>query len=194
MTRLTLALLALGLLFVLPALSEDDPGEPPALLEPLPFDHSAHQRPFDQLGLTCADCHPVGLRAASGKVADLPAPLSVCHGCHLAELEGMPRKAERRCGACHEGGEELKPGTHGVGWESDHTFEARQIRADCDDCHDTGQCVQCHDARGAMTFAPHPPGFRAVHGVEAKFNGARCVTCHAAETCVRCHEDGGWPW
>ncbi len=194
MTRSLLPILALVLLFALPAIGEDDPGEAPALIEPLPFEHTVHDASFESLGLTCIDCHPVGLRAESGKVEDLPVPKSICHSCHLAELEGLPRKAARTCSACHADREQLKPGNHGVGWETDHCFEARRLRSGCGDCHDPGQCIDCHDARGAQARMPHAPGFRSLHGVEAKFNGARCVTCHAAETCVRCHETGSWPW
>lgn len=195
-TRLlaVIALTLAALLPWLPAGGEDDPGEAPTVMEPLPFEHRAHKTAFKRAGLVCGDCHPVGLRAESGKVADLPTPRSICHGCHRAEVEGAPHAAASRCGACHPDREELKPPTHGIGWHEDHGPEARSLRAGCDDCHDRGQCVDCHDARGAATETPHPPGFRSFHGLEARLDGATCVTCHAAETCVRCHEEGGWPW
>ena len=178
----------------LPAGGEEGEDDTPAVFEPLPFKHAAHKKTFAKLGLACADCHPVGLRAESGKVEDLPLPRSICHGCHRGEVVGAPSKAASRCSACHSDREELKPPSHGIGWEEDHAAEARALRAGCQDCHDRGQCVDCHDARGALTEAPHPPGFRAVHGLDARLDGAMCVTCHAAETCVRCHEQGGWPW
>lgn len=195
-TRISLALAValVALLAWLPADGEEEHDDAPALIEPLPFEHATHKRTFAKIGLVCADCHPVGLRAESGPVLDLPLPRTICHGCHRAEIEGAPSKADSRCAACHSDREELKPPSHGIGWEADHAPEARALRAGCEDCHDRGQCVECHDVRGALAKAPHPPGFRSIHGLDARLDGATCVTCHASETCVRCHEQGGWPW
>jgi len=196
-TRLLIAaavFLVAAVLAWLPPRGSGDDSEPPTVVDPLPFDHSTHRGAFTRIGLMCADCHPVGLRAESGAVNDLPAPRSICHGCHRGEADGAPRGAASRCGACHPDREELIPETHGIGWHDDHAPEARSLRAGCDDCHDRGQCIDCHDTRGAAVHTPHPPGFRSLHGIDARLDGATCATCHAAETCVRCHEQGGWPW
>ncbi len=166
----------------------------PTVIEPLPFDHSTHDKPFDRFGLSCADCHPLGLTSESTDVEMLPAPRSVCHACHRGELKGAPRRASDRCSACHPVRDELKPESHNLGWSKEHGPEAQALRNGCDTCHDRGQCIDCHEARGAMTRSPHGPGFRSFHGVDARIDGASCVRCHASETCLQCHEGGKRPW
>jgi hypothetical protein len=154
------------------------------------LDHALHEEAFGKVGLRCVDCHPVGMVDARG----LPAPLAACHSCHLGQVQGTPRKATRRCEACHPHRRELEPATHRGAWLETHGPDARFPRSGCDDCHDRGQCIACHDARGALVRTPHPPGFRALHGPEARIDGVSCVGCHTSESCMSCHAQGRWPW
>lgn len=193
--RALLGLLALACASVLWATaSGEGPGDPPTVQAPLPFDHPLHAETFDKAGLTCIDCHPVGLSAEAGVPTELPAPMSTCHACHRREVARAPRKATERCESCHPYRDELTPETHGLGWDEDHGPEARSLRNGCDTCHDTGMCIDCHDARGAMTASPHGAAFRSLHGIEARLDPASCLTCHATETCVACHDGGKRPW
>ncbi len=166
----------------------------PSVLDPLPLDHAGHSKAFSRAGLSCPDCHPVGLTSESTEVEMPPPPRSVCHACHRGEVQGAPRRASDRCAACHPVREELRPESHNLGWSEEHGPEAQALRNGCDTCHDRGQCIDCHESRGAMTRSPHGPGFRSFHGVDARADGASCVRCHAAETCLQCHQGGKRPW
>lgn len=168
-----------------------DRAEAPSVRTPLPFDHPAHARSFERAGLSCVDCHPVGLRPNQ---ALPPPPRSSCHGCHLGELPGAPKQATRVCTTCHAHRAELVPASHGPGWEHAHGAEARARGATCSDCHRTSTCVDCHEARGAGQRNPHPPAFRTTHGVEARLDPARCSTCHTGNSCQTCHTTGALPW
>lgn len=163
----------------------------PAVHEPLPFDHAAHARAFDRGGLTCVDCHPVGMRPDG---ALPPPPLTSCHGCHLGTMDGAPRKADRTCELCHADRQALRPASHGPDWTHQHGREARARQATCNDCHATRTCVDCHERRGPLQRNPHPPAFRTTHGVEARLDPMRCSTCHSGETCRSCHSTGAIPW
>ncbi len=206
--RLLLLLLALGATALLTAadreVSDDavasaeaptqaEAEKAPTVADPLPFDHGAHEKPFRRIGLTCIDCHPVGLRSPTVEPAAPPPPRTSCHSCHRRQVQGAPRQAKARCAQCHPVREELKPDSHELGWQDDHGPEARALRAGCDQCHSKGQCIDCHDARGALSASPHGAGFEVFHGVEARLDLVGCVSCHAAETCARCHDSGGRP-
>ena len=174
-------------------LSVDAPA--PRVAEPLPFDHDAHEKTFRKERVTCVTCHPVGLRVdGTAPSADLPPPTSTCHGCHLHEVKGAPRKADGTCGTCHPDRSELVPVDHGLGWLGVHGGEARARGRPCTACHDATTCVDCHEGRGAMTANPHPPGFRATHGVKARLDPNSCSSCHVQDTCTACHTDGVTPW
>ena len=152
----------------------------------LPFSHGDHGDVFRARGVACVHCHPVGVEGA-----ELPAPpRSACHGCHLRNLDGAPRKVDRTCDTCHERSS-LLPETHGPSWIPDHAIAARANYGECMDCHDATTCVRCHDRRGALSENPHKAGWMAIHGVEARLDAAMCESCHTGETCASCHTGGG---
>lgn len=174
-----------------------DASDPPALRAPLPFDHPLHQQAFGKVDLSCTDCHPVGAALEDDEPpADLPLPsaLATCHACHLAEIEGAPRKAADTCATCHSERSELIPRSHDGGWERAHGPQAMARRSGCDSCHDTATCVGCHERRGATAGSPHPPGFGSFHGVEARMDPQRCSACHTGSSCTNCHLGGSLPW
>lgn len=169
------------------------------LIEPLPFDHAAHEDSLGDARVACSDCHPVGLAlpAQEGTRAPeqaLPPPVSTCHGCHLAEARRAPRAAPTACASCHADMLQLVPDNHGPGWLERHAADARAFGADCSSCHKTSECFDCHADRGPLTVDPHGPGFAAMHGVEARVDPRSCSTCHAASSCVACHEGSVSPW
>lgn len=167
----------------------------PTVADPLPFNHGVHEKTFKKTNVTCVHCHPVGARTDAGAPGvDLPPPRSACHGCHLGQLPGSPRKAANTCSDCHPQRSELLPATHGLGWLEGHGPEARSVRASCDACHDRTECIDCHEGRGALSRTPHPPGFRSTHGIEARVDPASCSTCHTEDTCAACHTTGVVPW
>lgn len=173
----------------------------PTLISPLPFDHAEHAPAFEKGGISCVDCHPVGLRRKDPEkgfvmppVGPLKPPLLVCHGCHKPSFAGAPRAAPGQCTLCHAHRAQLEPASHGVGWLQAHGPEARARGATCKDCHETNECVKCHDARGALQKDPHPPGWRTGHGVEARLDPYSCSTCHDGNACTSCHTTGAVPW
>lgn len=172
-------------------LAASDP--PPALINPLPFDHKVHNRAMRSSGVRCVDCHPVGL-VAQPPVAELPAPLSTCHGCHKGDLPDAPRGARATCKRCHADLQQLLPDTHGAGWRDHHALEGRAARSECNDCHDSTWCFDCHDDRGPLSENPHGPGFRVTHGVEARLDPHACTVCHSGDACLTCHQTGSLPW
>lgn len=185
-------LLALGCSALLvPAVAREMEG--PTVADPLPFDHHVHAPGFARAGVACVDCHPVGLRAEEG-VPELEPPRSSCHGCHLGEIKGAPRAAERSCSTCHPVMAELMPVDHGPMWIEGHGPEARARGATCNDCHDTSACIDCHESRGALAADPHPPAFFTSHGVEARIDPVSCSTCHSGQSCTDCHATGVIPW
>jgi len=173
-----------------------DPDVTPSVIAPLPYDHEVHAEVMEAKGVTCVTCHPVGARKAAGGAPDEPIgpPLHVCHGCHLREVKGAPRKAQPKCIQCHDDRSELIPVNHRVGWMEMHGIEARALSNGCDSCHEPRRCVDCHENRGALSRTPHPPGFRATHGIEARIDPASCSTCHVETTCTECHTSGVIPW
>lgn len=186
------------MLALLASLSLAGPGptgvEPePTLLEPFPFRHVDHARAFFSSGVSCTDCHPLGL-VAEPLVEKVPPPRTVCHGCHRAELPGAPRSAGSACGQCHADLMELLPVNHGLGWSDAHAAEARAAGSGCSDCHESRWCFACHDDRGPLSVNPHGPGFRVTHGIEARLDPRSCTTCHSGEACIQCHETGSLPW
>lgn len=195
MKRLWLLLLcALPLLWLSAAA-----GDPPSLKDPLPFQHAEHAKVFGKAGLTCVDCHPVGLSRpdASQDIPQAtlpPPPLSSCHGCHQAQASRAPRSAPDQCGLCHADLNELKPADHGLDWVSNHGDAARAAGASCDTCHEASTCFDCHDNRGAGSANPHGPGFRETHGVVARADPRQCSTCHTEASCTACHSTGALPW
>lgn len=176
-----------------PAKVEADEKPAPDVADPLPFDHGKHEKQFDKAGVTCVDCHPVGLRSPTTEAELPPPPRVACHSCHRRQVKGAPRLAKPSCEMCHPVREQLKPDTHHIGWHDDHGAEARALRSGCETCHDRGQCIDCHDGRGALAKRPHGAGWEIVHGIEARLDPASCVGCHAEETCKSCHENGGRP-
>lgn len=188
------SLLALGW----PALGSQhgETASSPPVIEPLPFDHQAHERVFARASLQCLDCHPVGakLEGAEDPQPAISALRSSCHACHLQEVEHAPRRAPDACMRCHASRESLLPESHRVAWEQDHGEQAMARGASCDRCHDTATCVRCHETRGATAQSPHGPGFSAFHGVEARLDPQRCSSCHAGSSCSRCHQGGSLPW
>ncbi len=180
-----LALLLLGF----SALADD----PPKLIDPLPFSHKTHRGAFRAARLVCVDCHPLG-RTTDPPVADMQAPLSTCHACHLEEIPGVPHGASNQCSLCHSDLRELLPANHRDGWREDHADDARAAAAECSACHSNQECFACHDDRGPMAKNPHGPGFRVTHGVEARVDPQRCTSCHAGESCLACHSGGTLPW
>jgi len=195
---LLLPLLAVGAV----AWADDDgpaEGARPHVIDPLPFEHAEHARAFARAGVTCVDCHPVGLQQGMGEdgrapVESLPGPIATCHGCHRAQLPGAPRKAPNTCATCHDDREGLKPASHGLDWLHAHGDQARAPGASCDTCHEASTCFDCHDQRGAMAESPHGPGFRSWHGIEAQADPASCTTCHTVQACTSCHATGGNSW
>jgi hypothetical protein len=188
---------AVGLAVAAPAprpggLAADAPA--PAVADPLPFDHVEHETAFAKADVTCVHCHPVGARTAAGAPGAVPTPLSTCHGCHLGELPGSPRRAQNTCSSCHPHRAELQPANHGLGWLEAHGPEARALGASGSACHDRTACIDCHEGRGATSRTPHPPGFRATHGIEARVDPASCSTCHTEDVCAACHVTGVTPW
>jgi hypothetical protein len=166
----------------------------PTVVQPLPFDHPQHAATFDRFDVACVDCHPVGLAGQPLMETPIPPPISSCHGCHLGEVKGAPRRAASTCETCHDVRLELLPTDHGLGWLQSHGDQGRAFRGLCKDCHAANQCTECHDQRGALTRSPHPPGFTSLHGVEARLDPNSCVECHVADTCTSCHVDGNRPW
>lgn len=172
---------------------------PPAVIEPLPFDHARHAGELQRVGLRCVDCHAVGdpapdALAADGQPRPSEVPRAVCHACHRDAVRGASPAAPGRCSLCHPNAADLVPESHGAHWIEQHVGPARSLRADCTDCHARRVCVECHEARGALTRSPHPTGFRGLHGVEARLDPGTCDRCHVADSCVQCHRDGGLPW
>ncbi len=167
--------------------------EPPALWEPLPFQHLEHRKVFRATGVSCIDCHPVGMVTREG-IQKLPAPLGSCHGCHRGEYPGAPRGASSACARCHSDLQDLMPPTHSGDWRHLHAPEARASDAECADCHEASSCFECHDDRGPMAINPHGPGFRVTHGIEARLDPRSCATCHDGSSCVDCHATGSLPW
>ena len=167
----------------------------PSVRDPLPFEHDAHARVFRATGVACVDCHPVGLTAQGASSPEMPPPpLSSCHGCHLGEVAGAPRRAPSECATCHGDRDALRPASHDATWLLAHAASARGPAAGCEDCHTTSQCLDCHDRRGALAATPHPPGFGSFHGIEARLDPRACSTCHEASTCTTCHTQGKAPW
>lgn len=196
--RWGLPILVLALVLQGPA-GADVPGTP-RVQAPLPFDHATHGRAFDRAGVTCVDCHPVGLRlhneqgGYTAPLVDPQPPLSSCHGCHRGELPGSAGRAPDQCMLCHADREGLIPSSHAYDWVDVHGPDARARGAECAACHEPDTCVDCHESRGALERSPHPPGFRAFHGVEAHLDPMSCSTCHTAEKCSSCHATGATPW
>ena len=172
--------------------------EAPGLKTPNPFDHADHSAAFAAAGVTCVDCHAVGLRApkAEAPAPALPAaPWSSCHGCHQGELKKAPKNAPTACLTCHASLADLKPASHDIDWIAQHGDAARGLRADCESCHTAPSfCTSCHAQRGALSENPHPPGFSSFHGVEARLDPRACTTCHTPTTCTGCHQSGAAPW
>jgi hypothetical protein len=167
--------------------------EPPTLIDPLPFSHDTHRGAFRAARLVCIDCHPVG-RSTDPPVADMQAPLSTCHACHLEEIPGVPHGASNQCGLCHSERSQLLPADHVAAWREDHGDSARADAQGCLACHGSQQCFACHDQRGPVAANPHGPGFRVTHGVEARVDPQRCTSCHTGESCLTCHQTGSLPW
>lgn len=174
----------------------------PSLQVPLPFDHDEHARVLERSGLSCLDCHPIGLRREAapdrpGRDTSVPlphAPRATCHGCHEADVKGAGRNAPPDCMLCHSDRGELKPQSHGVDWLDLHGSASRAPDQSCSTCHSAGSCLDCHDRRGAGSVSPHGPGFQRFHGVEAQVDPRSCSTCHTEASCVACHTSGGTPW
>jgi hypothetical protein len=166
----------------------------PALVDPLPFDHQAHDRALSKAGLGCIDCHVVGLHDEGKAVALPPPPLSSCHACHQREVQGAGRGAPSECALCHSDRAELRPADHDGDWTLLHGAMSRGPGQTCADCHSAGQCLDCHDRRGAASRSPHGPGFARFHGIEARVDPRSCSTCHTEASCVSCHSSGGLPW
>lgn len=175
----------------------------PVVRTPFPFEHDEHAKVFAREGVMCTDCHLVGIEVEAGQPpATLVPSHETCHGCHLGQLEGAPRKAPSECSTCHEGRGGLLPPTHAGDWMHAHGDLARSSpdsaastwAGKCSDCHDTSFCIDCHDTRGAGAREPHPPGFRATHGVEARLDPRSCAQCHTASSCTTCHLEGSLPW
>ncbi len=178
---------------------EHQSSEVPELIEPFPFDHTQHAKAFEKAKVSCVDCHPVGAfsKPETARVVPegpLSGPRSSCHGCHLQELEGAPRKAKGTCLSCHADRMALIPADHGLDWVDVHGDSARSRGASCSDCHDTNTCVACHEGRGALSAKPHGPGWGAFHGVEARLDPRSCASCHTGDSCVTCHVEGVLPW
>ncbi len=173
-----------------------DPDQPtPTVIDPVPYDHSAHAEVMEAKGVSCVTCHPVGARTEQGAPSKaLEPPLQVCHSCHLREAKGAPRQAGPKCLQCHADRMELVPSNHQVDWMKMHAIEARALSNSCDSCHEPRRCVDCHEGRGALSRTPHPPGFRATHGIEARIDPASCSTCHVETSCTACHTSGVLPW
>ncbi len=198
-----LALLGLAVVGVLlfgpgtpPVASETRSSPPPTVRSPLPFTHKEHREIFKDVGLQCSDCHPIGLVAPEGQKppAMFPPPRSTCHGCHLAEASAAPT-APGRCALCHPNALELKPPSHGPGWDTGgHAGAARAARTQCESCHEQALCTDCHEGRGALSRMPHGAGFRAVHGIEGRLDPQGCALCHGGDACTSCHETGATPW
>jgi hypothetical protein len=182
------ALLSLPLLLVAATA-----GPRPRLLDPLPFSHASHERAFTRARVACIDCHPIG-RSSDPPAADLPAPTSTCHACHLEEVQGVPHGAPAQCGLCHADRRELLPASHGPVWRVEHAVPARADADGCASCHASRECYACHDGRGPSAKNPHGPGFRITHGIEARLDPARCSACHTGESCTACHATGSLPW
>lgn len=199
MTRRPALLVTAGVLLAIPWLSWSEPNEVPALRDPFPFNHDSHAVVFADVGVSCVDCHPVGLTVRTEKGWESPSfvftpPMSACHTCHRAMVRKGPSGAPPTCTTCHEATEHLKPPSHDMGWIGLHGDAARAPASLCKDCHTKDTCVECHDRRGAVTDKPHPPGFRSFHGVDARFDPKSCSTCHTGTSCLQCHTEGARPW
>lgn len=167
----------------------------PAVLDPVPFDHSVHDEVMRDKHVPCVTCHAIGARTEAGAPDEpLPIPFGTCHGCHLRQAKGAPRAASEQCLQCHANRAELYPANHRVGWMQAHAIEARALGSSCDSCHETRTCVECHENRGALSRTPHPPGFRSTHGIEARVDPASCSSCHVESSCSACHASGVIPW
>ncbi len=209
MRSLLLIAAAVGGLSLVALASAGDPEPKPTLVDPLPFDHSAHNAEFDRLQLACMDCHAFGDPAPPKTLGDpkaapverepfvdesIPVNLAICHGCHRGEATRASEGAPGACATCHPNADELLPDSHGPSWIHDHAPEARSLLAECSECHQRSVCVDCHEARGALARSPHDVGFRSLHGIEARLDPSNCATCHTAETCTTCHTTGATPW
>ncbi len=175
----------------------------PVVRTPFPFIHADHAGVFANTGVVCVDCHPVGVPIEEGQpTATLVPSHQACHGCHLGQLDGAPKKAPSECATCHEGRGGLLPPTHAGDWLHAHGDIARSSpyaasstwAGKCWDCHETVFCIECHETRGAGAREPHPPGYRATHGIEARLDPRACAECHTGSSCSTCHYEGSLPW
>lgn len=156
------------------------------------FSHQKHMKKFDELGLTCADCHTFLIKSEKKGPLGRPVkehfalgPSGICHQCHLGKLS-FPRP--NQCTLCHSNSQILKPKNHLISWKERHGKIAQMDRDACAKCHTPQTCDRCHTKLDTMNPNVHRANFRLNHSVEARMNPQSCITCHREGSfCYDCH-------
>src|SRR3989338_3424263 len=115
------------LIFFLSALSRaEEKRAESSLIFPLKtlFSHKNHIKKFDELGITCTDCHNFLVKSEKKGPLGRPVeesfargPKGVCHQCHFGKLS-FPRP--NQCNICHTNAKVLKPKDHLISWRERH--------------------------------------------------------------------------
>ncbi|OGP02668.1 MAG: hypothetical protein A2Z91_01525 [Deltaproteobacteria bacterium GWA2_38_16] len=183
------------LIFFLSALSRaEEKRAESSLIFPLKtlFSHKNHIKKFDELGITCTDCHNFLVKSEKKGPLGRPVeesfargPKGVCHQCHFGKLS-FPRP--NQCNICHTNAKVLKPKDHLISWRERHGKMAQIDRDQCAKCHTQQTCDQCHTKLDRMNPNVHRANFRLNHSIEARLNPQSCTTCHRnGSFCYDCH-------
>jgi hypothetical protein len=130
--------------------------------------HSAGQRyvPETHQSDNWANWH--GIRAGSNT--------DDCMLCHVQDS----------CQQCHAG-DNVRPRSHPLNYEFNHSVDARVNRIECEVCHtEPAYCEECHSGYGIIPLNHAEPGWTngSVHGPEALFDIQSCIACHDAGEAV----------